>query len=218
MRALALLLLSLSSLFSADLGLCYDRARWPETAALSRMGGTSVFNIDDGRGRVAKERSEWDAFKKRCQVVGGKILGYVDCLDGNGVRKSDSAILVEVSQWIAAGYDGVWLDDVRDTSKDGSLTKIIVESNAGKLVIANPGTAVKGPLKTSGAILCEHESSAAINWKSAVVIAFVSTSKEAAGVRARAIQAKTRFVAVEPRSSCHVEGVEYQARNPFARK
>lgn len=218
MRALALFLLSLSSLFSADLGLCYDRARWPETAVLSRMGGASVFNIDDGRGGVAKERSEWDAFKKRCQVVGGKILGYVDFLDGNGARKSDSTILAEVSQWIAAGYDGMWLDDVRDTPKDGSLTKAIVASNAGRLVIANPGTTVKGSLKYSGALLCEHESNTKINWKSGVVIAFVSTAKEAADVRAKAIQMKTRFVAVEPRSSYHVTGKEYQERNPFAPK
>jgi hypothetical protein len=218
MRAIAALLLSLSSLFSADLGLCYDRARWSETAALSRMGGTSVFNIDDGRGRAAKECSEWDAFKKRCQAVGGKILGYVDFLDTNGVRKPDSVILTEASQWITAGYDGVWLDDVRDTSKDGALAAAIVAKHAGKTVIANPGTAVKGVLKKSGAILCEHESNTKINWKSVVVIAFVETSKEAADVRAKAVQVKTRFVAVEPRSSYHVGGVEYQAKNPFALK
>ncbi len=217
MRFLLCILLA-SRVIAGDLGLCYDRQRWDETAALARLGGTAVFNIDDGRGDVAKERSAWDAFMKRCRAVGGTVLGYVDLLDSSGSRKADSDIIAEVAAWIAAGYNGVWLDDARDKKADGNLVKRLIAAHPKTIIIANPGTRCSGPLRVSGAWLCEHEGTGSIYWGSSVIIAFVDTLTQAADVRATAKRKGTHLIAVESRSTYHVSGVEYQRKNKFAIK
>lgn len=217
MKTLFLILVAFSC-HAADLGFCYDRQRWPETAALSRLGGASVFNINNGRGASAGEKKDWDAFKNRCRTVGGKILGYVDFNNESGKRKADTAIFAEVAEWMRAGYDGIWGDDTRDRVIDATLLLYIARSFPGKLVIGNPGARCKGALKSSGILLCEHEDLSPINWDSRVIIALVGSAKEAAAVRAKARVKKTAFIAVEPRSAYHVDGVEYQEEDPFALK
>lgn len=212
--AAAVLLLTQQA-HSAELSLCYDESRWPEAARVANRKGTVVLNPDSGRGSP-ETAAKWDAFGKRLRSVGGRSLGYVDYLDESSRRKLDDKVIAEALRWLKTGHTGIWLDDARDTAADAAVIIGIKRVYSTAVIIANPGTRCSGPLKRSGAILCEHESNKTINWESQVIIAFVDNTREAQAVRSQAAQKKgLLLLAIEPLSTYHVLGVEYQKPNPF---
>ena len=110
----------------------------------------------------------------------------------------------------------MWLDDAWDNKADAGACASIARKRPNAMLIANPGTKCIGPLKGLGVILCEHESTARINWKSRVIIAFASSQADASKIRSRAASEGVLLVAIEPKSTYHIAGVEYQKPNPFA--
>jgi len=203
---------------TAELELCYDRARWGESAAVANRHGTVVLNVDDGRGSNTMEARQWDAFGQRIRAVGGQSLGYVDFKDNNSKRKTNDAVVNEALAWLEQKHNGVFLDDATDNGADADVVRSIKAKYPAALIIANPGCHVSGPLKTCGAMLCESEYPDTIYYASAVVIAFVKDAATATSVRKTASDSKVKLLAVEPRSSYHVDSVEFQKPNPFAIK
>lgn len=205
--------LALCSARAGEVSLCYDEVRWAESSRVAKRGGIIVLNINDGRGLNTAEIKQWDAFGARLRSVGGKSIGYVDFLDNKGLRKPNAKVVVESINWISAGHHGVWLDDARDNGADADVVREIKRLRPKAMVCANPGTRCSGPLKRSGAILCESESNGPVYWGT-IVIAFVKDAKTADAVR---LEAKRRgtWLALESASTYHVAGVEYQRKNPY---
>lgn len=198
-----------------EMGLIYDRARWPEAARIARRHGLIVANIDSGRGTNATERQQWDTMAGTWRSLGGVTIGYVDYLDPSSRRKADADILAECRGWLKAGYTGVFLDDARDTAADAKVIKGLRAEFPSILIIANPGTRCTGPLKATAALLCESEKAGTINFASRVIIAFVKDAATATAVRAQAAKASVRYLATEPLATYHKAGVEYQKINPL---
>lgn len=197
-----------------ELGLCYDRARWPEAQRIAKRGGAVVLNIDDGRGADKAETLAWDRFAGMLRSAGGITLGYVDYLDARGIRKGNGAILAEALAWIDAGHNGVWLDDARDTRLDADLIATLRSQRPKALVWANPGTRINGPLRASGALLCQSESNGSPDYTSAIVIAFATPSR-VSRIITTATRSGVQWLAIEPLDTYHVKGVEYQRSNPL---
>lgn len=219
---LALVIVSLITAKSAlaaprELGLCYDVARWPESLRIAKRGGGIVLNPDSGRGYDAREARRWDAFGQTLRSAGGVTFGYVDYLDESGRRKAQAAILTECMAWVDAGHTGVFIDDARDTKADAAVIADLRRLRPRAYILANPGARVTGPLKKSDATLCESESSGAINWDSAIVIAFVSDTHAANITRQIAAGKRIAWIAIEPLATYHKPGIEYQRKNPLVR-
>lgn len=198
-----------------ELCLCYDIARWPEAQRVARRRGTVVLNPDNGRGSVASEARRWDEFGKRLRGMGGVTLGYENIRTESGRRKKNETIIKACEAWLKAGHDGIWLDCARDTEADADLVNQVARINIAAVIIANPGTQVSGPLKRSDGWLCESETNKAINYNTDVVIAFVKDKSAAKKARETAASLGVRWLAVEPLSTYHVAGVEYQQPNPL---
>lgn len=198
-----------------ELCLCYDQKRWPEAQRVAQRRGTVVLNPNSGRGSVASEVRRWDEFGKRLRRLGGVTLGYENIRTEGGWRKKDATIIKACEAWLKAGHNGIWLDCALDTEEDADLVNDVALLNLSAEIIANPGTRVRGPLKSADAWLCESETNKAINYNSTVVIAFVKDKTAAKKARDTAASIGVRWLAIEPLSTYHVPGVEYQQPNPF---
>lgn len=197
-----------------ELSLCYDRARWPEAQRVAKRNGTVVLNIQDGRGADRAEAKAWDTWGGSLRSLGGITLGYVDLLNTKGIRKGNDDVIAEARTWIDAGHSGVFLDDARDRQLDTDVIAALRKQRPKALLWANPGTRCTGPLKASGAVLCESEKSGKINYASAIVIAFVKPD-QVTTTRVQAAKSGVRWLALEPLATYHVAGIEYQKKNPF---